>query len=211
MAPIDILVRRLELFFWLTFTGANSIETSNGGFIPLQNKTDSELVGLAKLLRYIAYSSFSVLHVVSTQHTIDPKDADGGTRGVKVFRHLRDGDYLLVNRQPSLHKPSKQHKTSFEGSLTCVGMMGHKAKILGLERTIHMHYANCNSYNADFDGDEMNLHFPQTLLSQVELKLICNNENQYLVPKDGTPLRGLIQVPLKSVRHKTRDSFPWEV
>lgn len=51
-----------------------------------------------------------------------------------------------MNRQPTLHKPS---------------IMAHIARILPKEQTIRMHYANCSTYNADFDGDEMNLHFPQ--------------------------------------------------
>jgi len=42
--------------------------------------------------------------------------------------------------------------------------MVHKAKVLGKEKTFFMHYANCNTYNADFDGDEMNIHFPQVLI-----------------------------------------------
>jgi len=69
-------------------------------------------------------------------------------KGSKVSRHLVDGDLLLVNRQPSLHKAS---------------IMSHKARILKhvKEQTLRMHYANCNSYNADFDGDEMNCHFVQ--------------------------------------------------
>jgi DNA-directed RNA polymerase beta' subunit len=45
----------------------------------------------------------------------------------KVYRHLQDGDMLLVNRQPTLHKPS---------------MMAHKARVLQGEKTIRMHYAN---------------------------------------------------------------------
>lgn len=47
--------------------------------------------------------------------------------GKKVFRHLQDGDILLLNRQPTLHKPS---------------MMAHKARVLQEEKTIRMHYAN---------------------------------------------------------------------
>jgi DNA-directed RNA polymerase I subunit RPA1 len=68
--------------------------------------------------------------------------------GVKVYRHLLSGDVLLVNRQPSLHKPS---------------IMAHKARVLEhvKEQTLRLNYANCNSYNADFDGDEMNCHFVQ--------------------------------------------------
>ncbi|KAH8094813.1 beta and beta-prime subunits of DNA dependent RNA-polymerase [Cristinia sonorae] len=96
----------------------------------------------------------------------------------KVYRHLRDGDFLILNRQPTLHKPS---------------MMVHKARVLHGEKTIRMHYANCNSYNADFDGDEMNIHFPQNQVARAEAMLIANTDNQYLVPTSGKPLRGLIQ------------------
>ncbi|KAH9939980.1 beta and beta-prime subunits of DNA dependent RNA-polymerase [Amylocystis lapponica] len=96
----------------------------------------------------------------------------------KVYRHLRDGDMLILNRQPTLHKPS---------------MMAHKARVLHGEKTIRMHYANCNSYNADFDGDEMNIHFPQNQVARAEAMFIANTDNQYLVPTSGKPLRGLIQ------------------
>lgn len=96
----------------------------------------------------------------------------------QVLRHLRDGDILLLNRQPTLHKPS---------------MMAHRAKVLTGERTIRMHYANCNSYNADFDGDEMNMHFPQSQAARAECYNIANTDNQFLVPTSGKPLRGLIQ------------------
>lgn len=96
----------------------------------------------------------------------------------KVLRHLLDGDILVMNRQPTLHKPS---------------MMAHKARVLTGEKTIRMHYANCNSYNADFDGDEMNMHFPQSQAARAECYNIANTDNQYLVPTSGKPLRGLIQ------------------
>ncbi|KAJ7590794.1 hypothetical protein C8J56DRAFT_858082 [Mycena floridula] len=96
----------------------------------------------------------------------------------KVYRHLQNGDMLILNRQPTLHKPS---------------MMCHKARVLLGEKTIRMHYANCNSYNADFDGDEMNVHFPQNQIARAEALLIANTDNQYLVPTSGNPLRGLIQ------------------
>ena len=96
----------------------------------------------------------------------------------QVLRHLRTGDILILNRQPTLHKPS---------------MMAHRARVLTGERTIRMHYANCNSYNADFDGDEMNMHFPQSQMARAECYHIANTDNQYLVPTSGNPLRGLIQ------------------
>ena len=96
----------------------------------------------------------------------------------QVLRHLRTGDILILNRQPTLHKPS---------------MMAHRARVLTGERTIRMHYANCNSYNADFDGDEMNMHFPQSQLARAESYHIADTDHQYLVPTSGNPLRGLIQ------------------
>ncbi|GAB6022197.1 DNA-directed RNA polymerase I subunit RPA1 [Chamberlinius hualienensis] len=99
--------------------------------------------------------------------------------GIKmVHRHLKDGDVMLLNRQPTLHKPS---------------IMAHKARVLKGQKTLRLNYSNCKSYNADFDGDEMNAHLPQTEVARSEAYMIANVENQYLVPKDGTPLGGLIQ------------------
>ncbi|XP_053314114.1 DNA-directed RNA polymerase I subunit RPA1 [Spea bombifrons] len=95
-----------------------------------------------------------------------------------VCRHVKNGDVLLLNRQPTLHRPSIQ---------------AHKARILPGEKVLRLHYANCKAYNADFDGDEMNAHFPQSELSRAEAYTIACTDEQYLVPKDGTPLAGLIQ------------------
>jgi len=100
------------------------------------------------------------------------------SKSKKVHRHLLDGDVVLMNRQPTLHKPS---------------IMGHIVKVLPKEHTIRMHYANCNTYNADFDGDEMNMHLPQNEVARAEAKEIANTDSQYLVPTSGKPLRGLIQ------------------
>lgn len=51
------------------------------------------------------------------------------------------------------------------------------------EKTIRMHYANCNTFNADFDGDEMNLHLPQSQHARAEAKMIAAADEQYVVPK----------------------------
>ena len=95
-----------------------------------------------------------------------------------VYRHLKNGDALLLNRQPSLHKPS---------------IMAHKARVLKGEKVMRLHYSNCKSYNADFDGDEMNAHFPQSELARAESYNLVASSRNFLVPKDGTPLQGLIQ------------------
>lgn len=111
----------------------------------------------------------------------------------KVLRHLKNGDFLLLNRQPTLHKPS---------------IMAHTARILPGEKTIRMHYANCNTYNADFDGDEMNIHFPQNEVARAEAMLIARTDLQYLVPTDGGVLRGLIQDHVDAgVDMSSRDAF----
>ncbi|KAM3719071.1 DNA-directed RNA polymerase I subunit [Dirofilaria immitis] len=96
----------------------------------------------------------------------------------QVLRHLDKGDLMLMNRQPSLHKPS---------------MMGHRVRVLKNQRALRMNYAPCKAYNADFDGDEMNGHFVQNRIAQTELAEIANVGSNFLVPKDGTPLLGLIQ------------------
>ncbi|KAM9357147.1 DNA-directed RNA polymerase I subunit RPA1 [Symphorus nematophorus] len=95
-----------------------------------------------------------------------------------VNRHIKNGDVLLLNRQPTLHRPSIQ---------------AHCARILPGEKVLRLHYANCKAYNADFDGDEMNAHFPQSELARAEAYMLVSTDKQYLVPKDGKPLAGLIQ------------------
>eukprot|EP00058_Branchiostoma_floridae_P008853 XP_002594341.1 hypothetical protein BRAFLDRAFT_201044 [Branchiostoma floridae] len=110
---------------------------------------------------------------------LTPSSYPGAAMGTKiVHRHIKNGDVLLLNRQPTLHKPS---------------IMAHKARILPGEKTLRLHYANCKTYNADFDGDEMNAHFPQNELGRAEAYAIASTDQQYLGPKDGKPLSGLIQ------------------
>lgn len=101
-----------------------------------------------------------------------------GGPGKIVYRHLHNGDMLIVNRQPTLHKAS---------------MMAHRARVLPQQNTIRMHYSNCNTYNADFDGDEINLHFPQSQIARSEAKNIASTDYQYTASTSGKPLRGLIQ------------------
>lgn len=140
--------------------GAAAIENENGQVINLRTKNREERQALANQL--LAPSSTNV----------------NGARNKKVHRHLNNGDLVLMNRQPTLHKPS---------------MMAHRTRVLPGEKTIRMHYANCNTYNADFDGDEMNMHFPQNEIARSEALCIADTDHQYLVATSGKPLRGLIQ------------------
>lgn len=110
-----------------------------------------------------------------------------------VWRHLVDGDPLLVNRQPTLHS---------------VSLMGHIAKVLKNEKTLRLHYVNCKPYNADFDGDEMNIHFPQSFNAISELHNIAINDNSFFVPSSGEPIRGLTQDHIIAALFLTmKDSF----
>jgi DNA-directed RNA polymerase I subunit RPA1 len=110
---------------------------------------------------------------------LTPGASDNPDCGIKyVHRHLKNGDFMLLNRQPTLHKPS---------------IMAHRARVLKGHKVMRLHYAICKSYNADFDGDEMNAHYPQNEVARSEACTIVNVCKQYLVPKDGSPLQGLIQ------------------
>jgi DNA-directed RNA polymerase I subunit RPA1 len=75
--------------------------------------------------------------------------SDSRGQRMKVGRHLMNGDWVLVNRQPTLHKCS---------------LLAHRVRVNKNQRVIRFHYANCKSYNADFDGDEINVHFPQVCM-----------------------------------------------
>ncbi|KAL1915660.1 uncharacterized protein VTP21DRAFT_6419 [Calcarisporiella thermophila] len=89
-----------------------------------------------------------------------------------VERHLMDGDVVLFNRQPSLHRMS---------------IMAHFAKVMPW-RTFRFNVCCCAPYNADFDGDEMNLHLPQTEEARAEAINLMGIKNNLVTPKNGEPL-----------------------
>lgn len=155
--------------------GASAIENENGQIINLRNKSLDDRVSLANQLLAPSGNNFS------------------GTRNKKVYRHLTNGDVVLMNRQPTLHKPS---------------IMGHRVRVLPGEKTIRMHYANTNTYNADFDGDEMNMHFPQNEIARTEALQLADTDHQYISGTQGKPLRGLIQDHISvSVALCSKDTF----
>lgn len=95
-----------------------------------------------------------------------------------VYRHVMDGDWVYFNRQPSLHKMS---------------MMGHKAKVLKQGDTFRLNVSVTTPYNADFDGDEMNMHLPRSYQTQVELEELAAVPTQMLSPASSKPVIGLVQ------------------
>ena len=103
--------------------------------------------------------------------------AEAITPGYIVERHLQDGDVVLFNRQPSLHRMS---------------IMAHKVKVLPY-KTFRIHLCVCPPYNADFDGDEMNLHVPQTEEARAEAESLMLVQEQILSPRYGGPIMGATQ------------------
>ncbi|EOD44463.1 putative dna-directed rna polymerase i subunit protein [Neofusicoccum parvum UCRNP2] len=89
--------------------------------------------------------------------------------------------------------PVFAQKLTYPEPVTHVNWYELKEAVLNGERTLRMHYANCNTYNADFDGDEMNMHLPQNELARAEAATIADADHQYLSATAGNPLRGLIQ------------------
>lgn len=96
--------------------------------------------------------------------------------GSIVERQLQDGDIVLFNRQPSLHRMS---------------MMAHHAKILPY-KTFRLNLAVCPPYNADFDGDEMNLHVLQSEEARAEAEILMKVQEHILSPRFGGAIIGAI-------------------
>ncbi|MDY6789149.1 MAG: DNA-directed RNA polymerase subunit A' [Candidatus Nanohaloarchaea archaeon] len=109
--------------------------------------------------------------------------------GYKIERHLKDGDTVLFNRQPSLHRNS---------------MMAHEVKVMPY-RTFRLNLAVCPPYNADFDGDEMNLHVPQTEEARAEARELLQVQNHIKSPKFGGPIIGMMQDQISGLYLMTED------
>ena len=103
--------------------------------------------------------------------TIDIREGD------VVHRHLIHGDIVLFNRQPSLHKAS---------------MMAHRVVVLPYS-TFRLNVSATRPYNADFDGDEMNMHVPQSIASATELRYIASVLRNIVSPRTNSPIIQLFQ------------------
>ena len=112
--------------------------------------------------------------------------------GYVVERHMQNGDFVIFNRQPSLHKMS---------------MMGHRVHILPYS-TFRLNLSVTTPYNADFDGDEMNMHLPQSLETKAEIMNIMHVPKQIVSPQSNRPVMGIVQDTLIGVKLFTsRDTF----
>ncbi|MEM2222323.1 MAG: DNA-directed RNA polymerase subunit A' [Candidatus Korarchaeota archaeon] len=91
-----------------------------------------------------------------------------------VERHLVDGDIVVFNRQPTLHR---------------ISMMGHYVRVLPYN-TFRIHVQTCTPYNADFDGDEMNLHLARSYETQAEVSTLMEVKKHIISPRYGGPIIG---------------------
>lgn len=109
--------------------------------------------------------------------------------GSIIERQLMDGDIGLMNRQPTLHRLS---------------VMAHLVKVLP-GRTMRIHVSVTSPYNADFDGDEMNFHLPQSLEAQAEARYLMQPKNLILSPRDGKPVMSIKEDEIIGMYFLTRD------
>ena len=115
--------------------------------------------------------------------------------GEIVHRHMMDGDGILFNRQPTLHRMS---------------MMCHIAVIMYKGDTFRMNVGDTKPYNADFDGDEMNLHMPQDEESEAELKNLAAVPYQIISPANNASIVGIFQDSLLGSYRFTRKEIEFD-
>ncbi|MBT5274517.1 DNA-directed RNA polymerase subunit A' [Candidatus Woesearchaeota archaeon] len=113
------------------------------------------------------------------------------TFGYVVERNIINGDVVLFNRQPSLHRMS---------------MMGHRVKVVP-GKTLRINPAVTIPYNADFDGDEMNLHVPQSEEARAEAEAILLLQNQLITPRYGLSIIGAMEDSILGIYYLTKDRY----
>ncbi len=138
----------------------------------------------AKILERKNGDSISLRYVDRESIKLQPGDV--------VHRHMMDGDYVLFNRQPTLHRMS---------------MMSHIARIMPVGDTFRMNVGDTKPYNADFDGDEMNMHMPQDVESTAELKNLAAVPWQIISPANNKSIVGIFQDSLLGSYRLTRENI----
>jgi DNA-directed RNA polymerase beta' subunit len=122
-----------------------------------------------------------VMRVAMSDHRHCERLASQLAVGDIVFRNLRDGDVVVLNRQPTLHRN---------------GFIAHVVRLVP-DYSVHLPHSVTQQYNADFDGDEMNVHVPQTLQAIAELHLLLALRENLIAPNER-PAFGFIQNTLVS-------------
>ena len=116
--------------------------------------------------------------------------------GDTVHRHMLDGDAILFNRQPTLHRMS---------------MMSHIVRVMPIGDTFRMNVGDTKPYNADFDGDEMNLHMPQDDEAEIELLNLAAIPSQIISPANNKSIIGIFQDSLLGCYTFTKEKTNYDV
>ena len=138
----------------------------------------------ANVLERKSGNSISLRYVDRTSLSLNAGDI--------VHRHLMNGDPVLFNRQPTLHRMS---------------MMCHIVKVMMQGNTFRMNVGDTKPYNADFDGDEMNMHGPQSEEAQCELLELAAVPHQIISPANNQSIVGIFQDSLLGCYRFTRQNI----
>lgn len=149
---------------------------------------------------YVATPDGTTLFLARTTETERREIASRLGAGWKVARHVRDGDWVIVNRQPSLHRNS---------------MLGHRLRVFqtnevskGGKFVFRLPPPATPGYNADFDGDEMNMSVVQGLFARAEVAEIMRLPRNFISAQNQKPIVGLVQDGIVgSMLMTRRDTF----
>ena len=155
----------------MTLTVPRRVTEANRGVLAEMVRNGADVYPGANFVqkRSGAYVNLRVRNDAGFVDSLEPGDV--------VMRHLLDGDYVLFNRQPSLHRMSA---------------MAHRVRVVEYD-SFRLNPSVTPCYNADFDGDEMNTHVPQSLATMVEIGSLASVESQIISPRHGRPIVSLVQ------------------
>lgn len=159
------------------------VNDMNRDFLMALVKNRSETYPGAKILEKVNGQSISLRYADVSNITLETGDI--------VHRHMMDGDAILFNRQPSLHRMS---------------MMCHIVRVMHTGDTFRMNVGDTKPYNADFDGDEMNMHMPQDDESELELRHLAAVPYQIISPAKNESIIGIFQDSLLGSYLFTREN-----
>ncbi len=163
------------------------VNDMNRDFLMALVKNRSEIYPGAKILEKTNGQSISLRYADVSNITLENGDI--------VHRHMMDGDAILFNRQPSLHRMS---------------MMCHIVRIMHTGDTFRMNVGDTKPYNADFDGDEMNMHMPQDEESELELRHLAAVPYQIISPAKNESIIGIFQDSLLGSYLFTREKVDFD-
>jgi DNA-directed RNA polymerase beta' subunit len=168
----------------MNITYPEKVNDRNKNFLESLVKNGPDVYPGATILERANGDSISLRYVDKTTISLNNGDT--------VHRHMLNGDAVLFNRQPTLHRMS---------------MMCHIVKVKEEGNTFSMNVADTAPYNADFDGDEMNMHMPQDAEAAAELRYLAAVPHQIISPANNSPIVGIFQDSLLGSYRFTREGI----